>query len=351
MTAHRKHHPRSCVQRLTLSRKEGGRGIIDIVNLHNRQITALRKYFHNYSEHSTLHKLVSLADRRITPLNLHDTNPQRNEKIKDNSQKIAEWKQKSLHGRHWQDLQQPHVDREASNAWLQRGELFPETEGFMLAIQDQTIETRNYQKHIIRLPNLPTDSCRRCHSSSETIQHITGACRSIAQTDYKHRHDQVAAVIHQHLAFKYKLIQEKVPYYKYTPNTVLENTQYKLYWDRTIITDKTIHFNRPDITVFHKPTKSAYLIDIAVCNTHNIQTTHTEKIAKYTDLSIELRTQWNATDVKTIPIIMSSTGVVPKTLHTSLNTLDLPKSIYMLLQKAVILNTCRIVRKFLSLPT
>ncbi|KAG6438507.1 hypothetical protein O3G_MSEX000022 [Manduca sexta] len=221
----------------------------------------------------------------------------------------------------------------------------------MLAIQDQTIETRNYQKHIIRLSSLPTDNCRRCQSSPETIQHITSACKSIAQTDYKLRHDQVAAIIHQHLAYKFKFISEKVPYYKYSPNSVLENNELRLYWDRTIITDKTIHFNRPDITIFHKSIKTVYLIDIAICNTHNLQSTYTEKIAKYTDLSIELQTQWNATTVKTIPIIISSTGVIPKTLHTSPRTLDLHKNTYILLQKATILNTCRIVRKFLSLPT
>ncbi|PZC86091.1 hypothetical protein B5X24_HaOG213049 [Helicoverpa armigera] len=86
--------------------------------------------------------------------------------------KIAVWERKSLHGRHRLDLQQPHVDMKASNAWLQGGELFPETEGFMIAIQDQVIDTGNYQKFIIRRPNY-NDSCRRCHGASETIQHIT----------------------------------------------------------------------------------------------------------------------------------------------------------------------------------
>lgn len=348
MTAHRKHHPRSCIQRLTLPRSEGGRGIIDIVNLHNKQISTLRNFFHDRAETSSLHQAIVQNDKKHTPLNLKNHNPQRNETITDAKDKVATWKQKSLHGRHYQDLQQPHVDKTASNAWLQRGELFPETEAFMLAIQDQVIDTRNYQKHIIRNPNI-ADTCRRCCSSSETIQHITGACKAIVQTDYKHRHDQVAAIIHQYLAHKYKLIDEKVPYYKYTPQSVLENSNYRLYWDRTIITDKTVHFNRPDVTVLDKNNKTAYLIDIAICNTHNLQTTHTEKIAKYTDLSIEIKTQWQINSTRTIPIVLSTTGVIPKTLHTSLETLNIPGTAYKLLQKAAILNTCRIVRKFLSL--
>lgn len=219
----------------------------------------------------------------------------------------------------------------------------------MLAIQDQVIETRNYQKYICHIPNLPTDKCRRCHSCSETIQHITGACKSIVQSDYKHRHDQVAAIVHQHLAFKFKFIKEKVPYYKYVPETILDSKDIKIYWDRTIITDKTIHFNRPDITLLNKIDKTVYLIDIAVCNTHNLLATHTEKMSKYTDLAIEIKTQWQVSTVKTVPVILSTTGVIPKTLHTGLKTLNMHPSSYKLLQKATILNTCRIVRKFLTL--
>lgn len=216
LTINRKHHPRSCVQRLTLPREDGGRGLIDIENLHNQQIINLRKFFFQKAQQSPLHKLISCLDKNYTPLNLHSSDPQRNESITTKSDKIAAWERKSLHGRHRLDLQQPHVDMKASNASLRRGELFPETEGFMIAIQDQFIDTANYQKFIIRRPNY-NDSCRRCHSYSETIQHITGACRAIAQTDYKHRHDQVAAIIHQSLAIQTKLVADKVPYYKCKP--------------------------------------------------------------------------------------------------------------------------------------
>ncbi|XP_064072076.1 uncharacterized protein LOC113393371 [Vanessa tameamea] len=348
LTAHRKHHPRSCVQRMTLPRGEGGRGLIDIVNLHNKQITSLRHYFHQRSVYSPLHETVTLADKRFTPLNLKDRHPQKNERITDLNEKTALWRQKSLHGRHHHDLQQLYVDKAASNAWLRRGELFPETEAFMLAIQDQVIDTRNYQKHIIRTSNLQSDTCRHCHSNPETIQHITSACRALAQTDYKHRHDQVSAIIHQHLAHKYNFIDKKIPYYKYKPDTILENNRYRIYWDRTIITDKTIHFNRPDITLHDKIKKNVYLIDIAIPNTHNIQSTISEKLSKYQDLAIELKRQWRADTIHIVPIVISSTGVVPKSLQRSLDILHIPHHTNHLLQKAVILNTCRLTRKFLT---
>jgi hypothetical protein len=55
----------------------------------------------------------------------------------------------------------------------------------------------------------------------------------------------------------------------YTPANVMENDNFTLYWNRSAITDKTIPANRPDITFTNKKTKTTYLIDIAVPNTHS----------------------------------------------------------------------------------
>ena len=74
-----------------------------------------------------------------------------------------------------------------------------------------------------------------------------------------------------------ELIDDKSPYYKYTPANVLENDNFKLYWKRSMLTDKTIHFNRRDITFMNKKTKNTFLIDIAVPNTHNLTKTITDK--------------------------------------------------------------------------
>ncbi|XP_041982517.1 uncharacterized protein LOC121735681 [Aricia agestis] len=298
MTKYRKHHPRACFQRLILPKIEGGRGLIDILNLHNRQLTLLRTFFYNHAHTKTLHLAICHADT-YTPLALADK--AKTIKTYTKQQKIEAWAQKSLHGRHRLDLTNNAVDKIASNAWLKQGELFPETEGFMLAIQDQVIDTKNYRKHIIRDRNVSSDHCRHCHKQPETIQHITGACSSITQTDYKHRHDQVAAIIHQILAHKHNLIPEKIPYYKYTPQILLESPDYKLYWDRTILTDKTVHHNRPDITLHDKHSKTVYLVDVAIPNSHNLTSTHITKLTKYTDLSIELKAQWRKPSLMNSP--------------------------------------------------
>jgi hypothetical protein len=72
------------------------------------------------------------------------------------------------------------------------------------------------------------------------------------------RHDGLAKAIHQKLVEAADLIVDKSPYYKYITANVLENDNFKLYWNRSILTNKTIPFNRPDITFMNKKTKNTF---------------------------------------------------------------------------------------------
>ena len=125
---------------------------------------------------SPLHAAVVKADDRYTPLDLVRANE--NELATDeeyNNKGKRQWSQKALHGRHPCDLSQQYVDIKASNKWLTNADLFAETEGFLTAIQDQVILTRNYKKYILKQPNID-EMCRRCGKESETIQNINAAC-------------------------------------------------------------------------------------------------------------------------------------------------------------------------------
>jgi hypothetical protein len=183
---------------------------------------------------------------------------------------------------------------------------------------------------------------------SETIQHITAACEQLAPTEYVKRHDGLAKIIHKKLAEAAELIDVESPYYKYTPVNVLENENFKLYWNRSILTDKTISFNRPDITFINKKTKNTFLIDIAVPNTQNLAKTITDKQNKYQELANEICAVWNQKAAQVIPTVISSTAVIPKTLSQSLTRLNLQPNTYIQLQKSVTIGTCSIVRNFLN---
>jgi hypothetical protein len=159
----------------------------------------------------------------------------------------------------------------------------------------------------------------------------------------------VCKIIHQKLAYKYGLLNKTIPYYKYIPSTILENETIKLYWDRSLITDKTIHINRPDITQVDKLSKTVYFIDIEIPNNHNLKAKYAEKLEKYSELSIEIKDQWKMDTVATIPVTLSTNGIILKSLHKALNTLSLHPKTFIELQKATILNTCSIVRKFFNI--
>ncbi|KAL1448163.1 hypothetical protein WDU94_000554 [Cyamophila willieti] len=287
LTQHRSHHPNACIERINTSRKKGGRGFIDLYDLHHRQIRNLREYFHSKQD-SALHHSIIKADINFTPLNLSLEEMSIPETKEIERERINRWKSKELH------------------------------------------------------------KCRRCCIQSETVAHIVSGCKMLAGTAYTERHDSVGKIIHQKLALDHNLINDYTPYYQYVPKTVLENQHYKIYWDNPIQTDKTIIANRPDIVLVNKGTKETFLIDVAIPNDNNVECKYNEKMEKYLELAIEIKRVWNQNKVYIIPFIISATGITPKSFKNSLVKLNLPEDIHTKAQKAVIIKTASILRKFLN---
>jgi hypothetical protein len=164
-----------------------------------------------------------LADKGYTPLNLRVSDNIISDIVEPNiPDTIANIKQKSLHGRNFKELEQPEINIQASHA-----------EGFIFAIQDRVINTRNHEKHICGLQSI-IDKCRICGTEGETIEHIISSCTVLAQSEYKKRHDIFAKIIHMNLAVKFNLLKDTQPHYIYKPESCLENDNYKLYFDRTV---------------------------------------------------------------------------------------------------------------------
>ena len=63
----------------------------------------------------------------------------------------------------------------------------------------------------------------------------------------------------------------------------------------------------------------------------------------------EICAMWKQKAAQVIPIVITSTGVIPKSLSLSLTRLNLHPNTYIQLQKSVIFGTCSIVRNFLTL--
>nr|CAH7720376.1 unnamed protein product [Callosobruchus chinensis] len=100
----------------------------------NAQIKTLRLFFQ--SKQTNLHKAIVKANKHYTPLTLscpsHAADAHNH--IESQQGKINTWVQKALHSKHRYRVTQDHINEDQSSTWLQDGQLFPETEGFMLAI-------------------------------------------------------------------------------------------------------------------------------------------------------------------------------------------------------------------------
>lgn len=341
-TKYRFHHPKSATERFHLPRKYGGRGVQNIKQLHWTQVQNLKMYFTQRTENNNLYQIMQHLKFKGTPLNTEDVT----QKLETINQVIDRWKGKALHGKYPTQLSERGIDDSASMSWIRDGTLFCETEGMMFAIQDQVMATRYYRKHIIG-ENI-NDRCRMCQDKGETIDHLITACPILAPTDYTMRHNMVARIIHQELLRQHLPNVTYQPYYKYEPQGVVETLDMKLYWARPISTDKNIPHNIPDIIITQKEQKNTFIIDIAVPNVANITKKYNEKITKYLPLAMEIKEMWKQDAVHVIPVIVGATGEIPVNLQQSLQHLNINYNIYKLMQKAVVLNTCAIVRKVLN---
>nr|CAI5865066.1 unnamed protein product [Callosobruchus analis] len=146
----------------------------------------------------------------------------------------------------------------ATTAYLTSGYLFAEAEGALHAIQDQVVPTRNYKKYILK-QQVDATKCRYCNSTEESVQHLISGYSNLAPTVYTSRHDNMGKVLHQEVAIKLDLRNIFVPYYKYSLSPILQNEWYKMYWDTTIITDRPVQHNRPDMVVVDKSEKSCII--------------------------------------------------------------------------------------------
>jgi len=116
-------------------------------------------------------------------------------------------------------------------------------------------------------------------------------------------------------------------YYKSEPQSVIENSLYH---------DRTTRNNRPDIVLLHKTIKEEYLLYAAIPNSHNLHSTFTDKLQKYTDLIEELTSHLQLQTTYIIPLGLSTSGMIPDELHESLKLLNLRPALYIVMQKAVI---------------
>ena len=104
---------------------------------------------------------------------VHARNVKQKAKHQAQGQLKQDWEDKSMQGQCPKRVNEKDVDHQMTNQWLKSGGLKSETEGFIIAAQDQAIKTNYYRRNIL---NNGTDPmCRMCGQYQETIDHIVAS--------------------------------------------------------------------------------------------------------------------------------------------------------------------------------
>ena len=214
-----------------------------------------------------------------------------------------------------------------------------QTEGFIVAAQDQSLFTGNFRANILH--NGAAPRCRFCNTSTKTIDHLISGCTILAPNEYTNRHNRVGQYIHWKICNHYNIE---------TPNKplpVVDTPKVTILWDFPIRTDRTIQAKRPDIIIKHKQNKTCQLIDMSVPSDSNTSDKEFEKLSKYKDLEIEIAEMWKM-KTKGIPVIVGTFGRIKKGTQKYVN--EIPGNLSLAeIQKIVLSSTAHILRRTLSL--
>ena len=345
LTKHRYHHPKSNTHRLYLPRKMGGRGLIGIVDCHRQECTALAKYIMESSELDPLVRITRDIESNKNGIMSYLENPKAGGVKEIEKEHLDELMKMKLHGQYFSEREKiPEINLSLSDQWLEQSHLRSETESLICAAQEQALNTRYIRSKI--WGQTCTQVCRLCKEKPETVAHIVSGCKMLAANKYTFRHNQVATYIHWH-ALKDRGIDVPENWLSHKPKETVTKGNVTITWDMSIITDKKVMCNRPDILIHDSQARTCLIIDVAIPVCTNIVRKVAEKLTKYRELEIELQKCWNLKEVKTVPVVCGALGTAVLSTAKYLDMIS--KHIqFRVIQKTALLGTAHILRNVLT---
>ena len=157
MTMHKALHPRDDVDRLYVSRKEGGRGLASIEDTVDASIQRLEDYIEK-------HERGLITTIRV------DTDNTINERMTTTRKQKCEGKQ--LYGCFKRLIN--NISHQKTWTRLRKGNLKRETKSLRIAAQDNAIRTNHIKPRIDKMQQ--NSKCRLCGDRDEIINHIISKC-------------------------------------------------------------------------------------------------------------------------------------------------------------------------------
>ena len=176
MTMYGALHPKSNIDRLYITRKEGGRGLMSVEGCVRGEENSLGFYITSSEE-----KLI----RGVAAAGIINTEDvvRSDDFKKQKAQELKQsWSEKKMHGQFIRELPE-EVDKDQTWQWLSKSDLKIGTEALLCAAQEQAIRTNYVKYQIDKTSESPL--CRLCGKKGETVQHLISGCEKLAQKEYK----------------------------------------------------------------------------------------------------------------------------------------------------------------------
>ena len=293
-------HPKNDVDRLSVKRKEGGRGLISMERCIREEESSLGFYVGNSEEN-----LIRGVWETET-INTRETITSaefKKQKARELKEKRSE---KRMHGQFIRETTEK-FDKEKTWQWLSRGDLKVGTEALLCAAQEQAIRTNYMKYHLDKTSESPV--CRLCVKKGESVQHITSGCEKLAQKEYKKRYDNVAMKVHWDICKKNGL-EHSEKWYEHATEGAVENEETKVPWNINVQCDNLIEARRTDLIVLNKKEQKGIIIDITVPADVRAEEKEKEKVGEYQDLRKEIRRLWKLRNVEIVPVVIGDLGNV-----------------------------------------
>ena len=284
-------HPNSDINKLYISRKKAGRGLKEIKTIHEKRLIAIRQHLlikngrNNIMRHVTECKqssIIRVGNELLTNKNITENPDEKPKSLnkKYTAEKTKEHERnhinKKMHGYFQKKLQKhENIDIKGSQLRLRTKQMTSHFEGYLGAIQDQEIATKNLKrKRQIDSSQQPTmnNKCRLCKSSVENVNHVISSSPKMSVRYYLPlRHDVLtkyvlkAVIMKNHPDMKYRESTE----YEY----VIKHDDVEYWWNISIKTATKVPHNKPNIMIWDKLNVAYLNLVVQLTSTFQIKST------------------------------------------------------------------------------
>ena len=319
-------HRNSDVDCLYCYRSKEGRGLNSVVDTYTSRITSLSLHL---LKHATIHKYLEAVVTHEKEGIMRQSQKFQTEIKQDfNGQEPREatlkTKEALKEGHHeaWAGKPQHYflfksrkqlksMDSKYTKTWLRKSNVTSHMEGYCCAIQEEEINTHGLKQRRCKETENEVHQlkCRVCHTEKESIQHVLICCLQLRIPMYLPvRHNAVAKKLYYIITgLKASEIQE-----------VYNNDKIEVWWDVKVTTKPPVEHNKPDLIVWKKVEKVAYIVDVVGLDV-NVEKNETLKLDRYLPLSTELKRLYPTYTFETVPISIGATGAITTSLKKDIS--------------------------------